>query len=260
MVGVERVVKSMSDFDRGYARAIPAGRADMAVDAGLRAFMLGVFNKVALGLVVSGALAWVTANVPAVQQALFVQRPGGGVGYTLLGTILVFSPLVILLGSAFLMRNATARSASILYWTIVSLIGASLGVLMLRYTGESLASTFFITAAAFGSLSLFGYTTKRDLTGLGNFLIIGLVGILIASVVNIFLHSNMLTFMVSALGVLIFAGFTAYDTQRLKMTYYQLGGDQAALGVATSYGALSLYLDFINMFQFLLMFLGNSRD
>ena len=251
----------MSDFDRGYARTIPAGRADMAVDAGLRAFMLGVFNKVALGLVVSGALALVTSEVDPVRDALFRTTPSGALaGYTLLGMILAFSPLVILLGSAFLMKNATPRSAGILYWTIVALIGASLGTVMLRYTGESVASTFFITAAAFGSLSLFGYTTKRDLTGLGNFLIIGLVGIILASLVNIFIQSSMLMFVISALGVLIFAGFTAYDTQRLKMTYYELGGNTAALGVATSYGALSLYLDFINMFQFLLMFLGNSRD
>ncbi len=251
----------MTDFDRGYARPIPAGRADMAVDAGLRAFMLGVFNKVALGLVVSGVLAWVTSSYPPVRDALFVTTPTGRLaGYTLLGMILAFSPLVILLGSAFLMRNATPRSAAILYWTIVSLIGASLGTVMLRYTGQSVASTFFITAAAFGSLSLFGYTTKKDLTGVGNFLLIGLVGIILASIVNIFIQSSMLMFVISALGVLIFAGFTAYDTQRLKMTYYELGGNTAALGVATSYGALSLYLDFINMFQFLLMFLGNNRE
>ncbi len=210
----------MSDFDRSYARTIPAGHADMAVDAGLRAFMLGVFNKVALGLVLSGALAWVTSSVPAVRDALFVTTPTGALaGYTLFGMILVFSPLVILLASSFLMRNATPRSAGMLYWAIVSLIGASLGTLMLRYTGESIASTFFITAAAFGSLSLFGYTTKRDLTGMGNFLMIGLVGIILAMVVNIFIQSSMLMFIVSALGVLIFAGFTAYDTQRLKMTY-----------------------------------------
>jgi len=249
----------MTDYDRGYARAIPAGQADMAVDAGLRAFMLGVFNKVALGLVLSGALAWVTSSVPAVRDLLFSVRPDGRVGYTLLGMIISFSPLVILLGSAFLMRNATPRSAGILYWTIVALIGASLGTVLLRYTGESVASTFFITAAAFGAVSLFGYTTKKNLTGLGTFLLIGLIGLLIAMVVNIFIQSNMLLFVISAAGVLIFAGFTAYDTQRLKMSYYEMGGNQAALGVATSYGALSLYLNFINMFQFLLMFLGNRE-
>jgi FtsH-binding integral membrane protein len=251
----------MTDYDRGYARSIPAGRADMAVDSGLRAFMLGVYNKVALGLVLSGALAWVTSSVPAVRDALFVTTPTGALaGYTLLGMLIAFSPLVILLGSAFLMRSATPRSAGILYWTIVSLIGASLGTVFLRYTGESVASTFFITAAAFGALSLFGYTTKKDLSGLGTFLTIGLIGLILAAIVNIFIQSSMLLFLISAAGVLIFAGFTAYDTQRLKMTYYDLGGNQAALGVATSFGALSLYLDFINLFQFLLMFLGNNRD
>ncbi len=250
----------MTDFDRGYARPIPAGRADMAVDAGLRAFMLGVFNKVALGLVVSGVLAWVTSSYPPVRDALFVTTPTGRLaGYTVLGMVLAFSPLVILLGSAFLMRNATPRSAGILYWTIVSLIGASLGTVMLRYTGESVASTFFITAAAFGALSLFGYTTTKDLSGLGTFLMIGLVGIILAMIVNIFVMSSLMAFVISAAGVLIFAGLTAYDTQKLKMTYYQLGGNEAALGVATSFGALNLYLDVINLFQFLLHFLGN-RD
>jgi len=251
----------MTHYDRGSARAIPAGHADMAVDAGLRAFMLGVYNKVALGLVLSGLLAYVTSSVPAVRDLLFTVTPTGRLaGYTVLGMVLAFSPLVILLGSAFLMRNATPRSAGILYWTIVSLIGASMGTVFLRYTGQSVASTFFITAAAFGALSLFGYTTKKDLSGLRTFLMIGLVGIILAMIVNIFVQSSMLMFLVSAAGVLIFAGFTAYDTQRLKMTYYQLGGNQSALGVATSYGALSLYLDFINMFQFLLFFLGGNRE
>jgi FtsH-binding integral membrane protein len=134
-----------------------------------------------------------------------------------------------------------------------------MGVLALRYTGTSIASTFLITATAFGGLSLFGYTTKKDLSGMGSFLIMGVIGLLIASVVNIFMQSSMMQFIISVLGVLIFAGLTAYDTQRLKMTYYELGGNQAAMGVATSYGALSLYLDFINMFQFLLALFGDRR-
>jgi len=127
------------------------------------------------------------------------------------------------------------------------------------YSLGSVAQVFFITAAAFGGLSLFGYVTKRDLTGMGSFLIMGMFGIMIASVVNLFMHSGMISFIVSILGVLIFAGLTAYDTQRLKLTYYHLGGDQAAMGVATSYGALSLYLDFINLFQFLMSILGGNR-
>jgi FtsH-binding integral membrane protein len=128
------------------------------------------------------------------------------------------------------------------------------------YTGTSVATTFFITAAAFGGLSLVGYTTKKDLTGFGSFLMMGLIGIIIASVVNVFLHSAAMAFIVSILGVLIFSGLIAYDTQRLKMTYYQLGGDEASMGVATSYGALSLYLDFINLFQFLLMLFGGGSS
>ena len=208
----------------------------------------------------SGVLAFITSSVAPVRDLLFQVTPDGRLaGFTILGWIVGFAPLAILLFSGFSRREQNPRSASMLYWTIVTLIGASLGTVLLRYTGESVASTFFITAAAFGALSLFGYTTKRDLTGMGSFLLIGLIGLILASIINIFLMSSMMAFIISAAGVLIFAGLTAYDTQRLKMTYYQLGGNEAALGVATSYGALSLYLDFINLFQFLLHFLGNRE-
>lgn len=250
----------MSDFNRGYARTVSADRADMSVDAGLRSFMLGVYNKVALGLVVSAAMAFMTSSVVAVRDLMFrVTVDGHYAGLTGLGMLVAFAPLAILLFSGFALRNQTPRTAGIVYWSIVSLIGASLGVLVLAYTGASIATTFLITATAFGSLSLVGYTTKRDLTGFGSFLIMGLVGVVIASVVNLFLHSPAIYLIVNLLGVFIFAGLTAYDTQRLKMTYYQLGGDQAAMGVATNYGALSLYLDFINLFQMLLSLLGNRR-
>jgi FtsH-binding integral membrane protein len=161
--------------------------------------------------------------------------------------------------SGFALRNPSPRSASALYWTIVTLIGASLGVVVLVYTGASIGTTFLITATAFGALSLVGYTTKKDLTGFGSFLIMGVFGLIIASLVNMFLHLPAIAFIVNVLGVLIFSGLVAYDTQRLKMTYYQLGGDQAAMGVATSYGALSLYINFINLFQFLLSMLGSRR-
>jgi len=250
----------MSDFDRTYTRAAPVGRADMAVDAGLRSFMLGVYNKMALGLVVSGAIAWVFGNVDAFRSLLFSVTPDGRLaGVTPLYFVVAFAPLVLLLGSGFVMKNPTARGTGMLYWTVVALIGASLASVFLRYTDASIAQTFFVTAAAFGALSLFGYTTKKDLTGFGSFLLVGLIGIILASIVNIFLQSSMLMFVISGLGVLIFAGLIAYDTQRLKMTYYELGGNQAAMGVATSFGALSLYLNFINLFQFLLMFMGNRE-
>jgi len=249
----------MSDFNRGYARTIPADRADMSVDAGLRSFMLGVYNKVALGLVVSAALAFVTGTWPPVRDLMYTVAPNGRVGFTILGMIVAFAPLAVLLGSGFVMKNPTAKGASVLYWLVVALIGASLGTVVLLYTGASIASTFLITATAFGALSLVGYTTKKDLTGFGSFLIMGVFGLIIASIVNMFLHMPAIAFVVNVLGVLIFSGLVAYDTQRLKMTYYELGGDQAAMGVATSYGALSLYINFINLFQFLLSLLGSRR-
>jgi FtsH-binding integral membrane protein len=250
----------MSDFNRGYARSIPVDRADMSVDAGLRSFMLGVYNKVALGLVLSAALAYLTGQFAPVQELLFRVTPDGRfAGYSLLGYAVAFGPLAVIMFGMFGMRNASPRTSGIYYWTIVALIGASLGVLTLVYTGASIASTFLITATAFGALSLFGYTTKKDLTGFGSFLIVGLIGLVIASLVNMFLKAPVMQFIISILGVFIFAGLIAYDTQRLKMTYYELGGNQSAMGVATNYGALSLYLNFINLFQFLLQLFGQRR-
>lgn len=250
----------MSDFNRGYARTVPEDRADMSVDAGLRSFMLGVYNKVALGLLLSAVLAFLTGSFPPVRDLMFNIGPDGRMaGYTMLGTIVAFAPLGVMLVGMFAMRNPNPRTANIFYWTIVSLIGAGLGVLTFVYTGASIFSTFLITAAAFGGLSLIGYTTKKDLTAFGSFLIVGLIGLVVASVVNMFLHNGAMGFIISVLGVLIFAGLIAYDTQRLKMSYYQMGGDQAAMGVATSYGALSLYLNFINLFQFLLSIFGARR-
>jgi FtsH-binding integral membrane protein len=249
----------MSDFNNGYARPLPQS-ADMSVDAGLRAFMLGVYNKLALGLVVAGALAYTTGNVPAVQQLLYTQAADGRIGLTLLGMVIQFSPLVMLFGSMFFMKNPTAKGVNMLYWAVVSTIGAGLGILFLRYTGGSLASTFFVTSAAFAGLSLVGYTTKKDLTAMGSFLIMGVIGLVIASLVNMFMQSGTMYLIISALGVLIFSGLIAYDTQRLKMTYYQLGGNQEAMGVATGFGALSLFINFVNLFQFLLAFMGGNRN
>jgi FtsH-binding integral membrane protein len=248
----------MSDYNGNFARTVPADRADMSVDAGLRSFMLGVYNKVALGLLLSAGLAFLTGTYPPVRDLMY-QVTASGIRMTMLGMIVSFAPLVLLLVSGFAIKNPSPASSGAIYWSIVSLIGASLGVVVLIYTGASIAQTFLITAASFGALSLVGYTTKKDLTGFGSFLIMGLIGLILASVVNIFLKSPGLVFAINALGVLIFAGLIAYDTQRLKMTYYQLGGDQAAMGVATNYGALSLYINFINLFQFLLHFLGQRR-
>jgi hypothetical protein len=247
----------MSDFNRGYARPTQVGSADMSVDVGLRSFMLGVYNKVALGLVLSAALAYLTSSVAPVRDMMFTVA-NGRVGYSILGFVVAFAPLAVLLFSGFA-RRVTPKSASITYWAVVSLIGASLGVVVLRYTGTSIGETFLLTATSFGVLSLVGYTTKRNLTGFGSFLIMGLWGLIGAMLINVFLQNSMMALIVDVVGVLIFAGLIAYDTQKLKMTYYQLAGNEAGKSVATSYGALSLYLDFINLFQFLLALFGNRR-
>jgi FtsH-binding integral membrane protein len=248
----------MSDYNSGFSRQAPAV-ADMSVDAGLRSFMLGVYNKLALGLLLSAALAYITYSVPAVHDLLYFTRPDGGVGITTLGMAIRFLPLAAILVAMFAMRNPTARSSGALYWFIVASFGLGAGVWMMIYTSASVASAFLITSVAFGSLSLVGYTTKRDMTGFGNFLIMGLVGLVLAMIVNMFLHLAAMVFVINVLGVLIFSGLIAYDTQKLKMTYYALGGDQAKMAVATNYGALNLYLDFINLFQFLLSLMGSRR-
>src|SRR5271169_6847405 len=228
----------MSDFNRGLSRpaAVPA---DMSLDEGLRAFMLGVYNKVGLGLILSAALAWVTSSYPPARDMLFQQvvTPRGLVEtYTILGWVVAIAPLPVLLLGRFAARQSPS-SSGIVYWLVVSLFGASLGIWALMYTGTSIFMTFLITSAAFGSLSLVGYTTKRDLTAMGSFLIMGLFGLIAAMLVSVFVQSGVLYFAINLIGVLIFAGLIAFDTQRLKMTYYQLGGDQAALGVATNHGA-----------------------
>jgi uncharacterized protein len=245
----------MNDYLR-QAQAIPAGRADMAVDAGLRSFMLGVYNKMAVGLALSGALAYGVIAIPGVFEMVFG---------TPLRYVVMFGPLAVLLISGFAMRNPSPTAAGAIYWTVVSLMGVSLGGILMSYMRSAegimdVAKAFFTTAGAFGALSLWGYTTKKDLTGFGSFLIMGLFGLIIASVVNMFMNSGPLGFAITLIGVGIFAGLTAYDTQRLKFQYYQLQGDGRSIAVATSYGALSLYLDFINLFLMLLRLFGGSRN
>lgn len=249
----------MSDFNGRYPSAIPAPEA-MAVDQGLRSFMLGIYNKLTLGLLIATALAYVTSAVPAVRDLMYLTTADGRfAGFTLLGMGVNFAPLVLLLGSMFFMKNPSASSANLLYWLVVATMGASLGVWLIIYTGASAVLTLGVTAIAFGGLSLVGYTTKKNLSGMGSFLIMALIGLIVASVVNMFLQNPMMHIIISAAGALIFAGLIAYDTQRLKMTYYALGGDREAMSVATSWGALSLFINFVNLFQFLLAFLGVRR-
>lgn len=237
----------MSDY-HSQARSIPTGRADMAVDAGLRAFMLGVYNKMGLGLLLSGALAWAVGTTPALYNTLLTPP---------LAYAVMFGPLAILLISSFTMRNPSPVGANLVYWSVVTLIGVSMGAIVLVYGRipdgmTTVGKAFLVTAASFGALSLWGYTTKRDLSGFGTFLIMGLIGLIIASIVNMFIASSALSFAISVIGVLVFAGLTAFDTQRLKYMYYQIGGDARAASVGSTYGALSLYLNFINLFQFIL--------
>ena len=251
----------MADFPFA-TRAGSAAAADMSVDAGLRGFMLGVYNKMGLGLLLSALLAYVTGAVPDVTAFVF----GTPFRY-----VVMFGPLAILLVSSFAMKNPSPLASALIYWSVVSLIGVSLGYWVLAAGSGALvdgdptagftmiAKAFLITAASFGALSLWGYTTKRDLSGFGSFLVIGLVGLVLASVVNMFLKSSAFDFVITIVGVLIFAGLTAFDTQKLKHTYYNLGGDQRSMAVATNYGALTLYLDFINLFLFILRMMSSRR-
>jgi uncharacterized protein len=237
----------MSDY-HSQTRSIPAGRADMAVDAGLRSFMLGVYNKMGLGLLLSGVLAYVVGTTPALFNTLLTPP---------LAYAVMFGPLAILLISAFTMRNPSPAGANLIYWSVVTLIGVGMGAIVFAYGRipdgmTTVAKAFLITSASFGALSLWGYTTKRDLSGIGVFLFMGVIGLIIASIVNMFVQSSMMSFIISVVGVLIFAGLTAFDTQRLKYMYYELQGNARGMAVATTQGALSLYLDFINMFMFIL--------
>ena len=238
-----------------YARGGLSPTADMSVDAGLRGFMLGVYNKMGLGLLLSALIAYAVGSYPPLTELVFG---------TPLRFVVMFGPIAILLITSFTMKNPSPTASGLIYWSVVSLIGASLGywVIAARLGAgvdfTTIAKAFFITAAAFGGLSLWGYTTKRDLSGFGSFLIMGLIGLILASVVNIFLQSSMMDFIVSIVGVLIFSGLTAFDTQRLKHQYYALGGDERSMAVATNYGALSMYLNFINLMQFILSLM--SRD
>ena len=258
----------MASYDRNpYARpTVGAAPVDVGIDQGLRSYMLRVYNYMAIGLVITGAAALAmfslaTSSVPT-EAAL-----GNGVYLTQFGVTLYTSPLkwvVMLAPLAFIfilgarMQSMSLASAQLMFWAFSAIMGVSLSSIFLIYTAESIVRVFFITAAAFGALSLYGYTTKKDLSGRGSFLFMGLIGIIIASLVNLFLQSSALQFAVSVIGVLVFAGLTAYDTQRIKEMYY-VGDDGTVAGKKAVMGALSLYLNFINMFMMLLSLFGNRE-
>ena len=229
--------------------------ADMALDTGLRAYMLGIYNKMAAGLAVSAVIAFAVGSIAPISQLVFG---------TPLKWVVMFGPIGLLLVSAFAMKRPSPLATGLIYWSVASLIGASLGAWVMAaqmgaaITFIDIAKAFFITATAFGALSLWGYTTRRDLSGFGSFLIMGVVGLVLASIANLFFQSSLMSFVISVLGVLVFSALTAFDTQRLKRDYYTLEGDQRAMAVATNWGALSLYLNFVNLFQFIMSFLGGS--
>jgi len=235
------------------------GRA-VAMDAGLRAYMLKIYNYMASALALTGIVALFTANSAAMQQMLYrTNEMGQVVGMSGMGWIVAIAPLAMVLTMSFGMNRMSAQTLQAVYWGFAAVMGLSLSSLFLAYTGASIARVFFITAGTFGAMSIYGYTTKRDLSGFGSFLIMGLIGLIIASVVNMFLQSSALTFATSVIGVLIFVGLTAYDTQKLKTMYYQIAGNGEALAKASIMGALNLYMDFINIFIYMLRFFGERR-
>jgi len=227
--------------------------AGVAYDEGLRSYMLSIYNYMASGVLLTGIVAilfsWGGNESPAAQ----IMFNGG-----LLMWAIKLSPLAFILVMSFGLNKISKPMLNVLFWAFATVMGLSLSTIFLVYTGESIALTFFATAGAFAGLSLFGYTTKKDLSGFGTFLVMGVIGLIIAMVLNMFLQSSALAFVISGVGVLIFAGLTAYDTQRLKDQYQYLRGTEF-MGKAVIMGALNLYLDFINMFMFLLQFLG-SRE
>ncbi|RXZ64026.1 Bax inhibitor-1/YccA family protein [Pelagerythrobacter rhizovicinus] len=229
----------------GYRGQVATGET---FDAGLRQHMLSIYNYMTSGVLLTGIVAALTAR-----SGLAAQMVGSPLMW-----LVILSPLAIVFAMSFGANRFSKTALQAMFWGFATLMGLSLSTIFLVYTGASIAATFFATAAAFAGLSLFGYTTKKDLSGFGSFLIMGVIGLLVAMVINMFLQSPGLMYAISFIGVLIFAGLTAYDTQRLKQQYFQLRGTDFA-GKAIVLGALSLYLDFINMFQFLLAFMGQRE-
>lgn len=234
--------------------------ADQAsFDVGLRAHMVRVYNYMASGLALSGIVAFGLFSSPELASLFFQVQAGRVVGLNMLGWIAIFAPLGLLLLTSFRAAQMSVTSVQAVYWAVTALMGVSLSLLLFRYTGASVARTFFVTAAAFGALSLYGYTTKRDLTAMGKFLFMGVIGLILAGIVNMIWPSGTMSFIISAAGVLIFSGLIAYDTQKIKEQYSEAWGTEMVEKVAV-FGALSLYLDFVNLFQFLMSFMGQSRD
>ena len=241
---------SLGGMAQGRAQVEGGQAARAGIDEGLRAYMLRVYNYMASGVALTGIVAYVVANVDALKNVIFG---------TPLMWVVMFAPLIVVFAISARINKMSAASAQTWFWAFAGLMGLSLASVFIHFTGESVARVFFITAATFGAMSIYGYTTKRDLTGLGSFLFMGLIGIIIAMVVNMFIASSALQFAISVIGVLIFIGLTAYDTQKIKNEY--VASDTGELMAKKSImGALRLYLDFINLFMMLLHLIGVARD
>jgi hypothetical protein len=240
----------MADFQT--MRAAGAATRGAQIDAGLKAHMNKVYATMSVGMLLTGGVAWAVGTNDAMMAAIYG---------TALKWVVIFAPLVMVFAFGAIINRISAAAAQLFFYVYASLMGLSLASIFAIYTGTSIASTFLVTSIAFAGLSLYGYTTKRDLSGFGTFLMMGLIGIVVASIVNIFLGSSALQFAISVIGLLIFAGLTAFDTQSIKNEYIQHAqmGDSEWMGKSAIMGALRLYLDFINMFMFLLQFLGNRE-
>mgnify|MGYP003778232903 CR=1 FL=1 len=248
-----------------------AGVNAAQIDQGLRAHMNKVYGTMSVGMLITALAAWAIAGLavttdPAqavgqMQNGTMLTSLGAAIYTSALKWVVMFAPLAMIFAFGAVMRRASAQAAQLFFFVFATLIGVSLSSIFIFYTSYSIVQTFLVTSIAFAGLSLWGYTTKRDISGWGSFLIMGVIGILIASIVNIFLGSPAIMFAISVLGVLIFAGLTAYDTQQIKTEYlaHAHHGDQEWLDKSAIHGALNLYLDFLNMFQFLLMFMGDGE-
>lgn len=225
------------------------------IDEGLRSYMLKVYNYMTGGLIVTALTVYFLLATGAV-AALF-NISSEGVSLSMLGWFVTISPIIVVLYFGYSVRSASISQVKTVFWLFSALMGASIAPIMLVYTGASVTRVFLISAATFGSMSIYGYTTKRDLTGMGSFLFMGLIGIIIASVVNIFWASSALYFAISVIGVVIFVGLTAYDTQKIRRMYVE-GDEDYATRAAVS-GALELYMDFINLFIYLLRLIGDRK-
>src|SRR3981189_743264 len=238
----------------------PGAIADQAsFDVGLRSHMLRVYNYMASGLALSGIVAYALFSSAELASLFFQVQAGRVVGLEVLGWGAGFAPRGLLLLPSFRAAKMSVGAVQAVYWAVTALMGVSLSLLLFRYTGASVARTFFIPAGAFGALSLYGYTTKRDLTAMGKFLFMGLIGLILAGLVNMIWPSGTMSFIISAAGVLIFSGLIASDTQTIKEQYSEAWGTDMVEKIAI-FGALSLYLDFVNLFQFLMSFLGQERE